>query len=1127
VAFVSFVRSLLNTLVPQCSMKISHKGHKEHKEFSAPERKLIMKSLISRPSCLTLIGVLAALAVFLLPDFLSASRTRAGNRFSLPAAQQNKAKSQTEQRSVKVKPETTSEEPVKLAKEDEHRWALIVGVNDYEPPIRQLYAPNEDANRLADALVKYGAFPKKNISLLTSNQINPALRPTKNNIIRQIVALQKNLQEDDLLLVAFIGHGYELNTRGYILPMDGIVANLPTLEQTALSRDYIQEQIALMRPRQILFIMDACRNSPESRSLKINQDSKVYMPTLNTTGRNTKINLYAQMFAASPGQEAMEANGEGFFTSALVQGLEEATNDDGNVTLGELKKYIERRVPQIAKSKLLDRSIEVQKPEIALGPTEQASRFIIAHNPARVMMGYLKVMTNIPATKVTLRSNGKPVLEELLPGTLLDKTLNPGTYQVEVAAKGYRKWTTEIVLRRGNNNPVEANLESALGSIQIDLGNIKASEKGLQIFVDEQIVKFTSMADNASQCRIKDIEEGERKLRIQYAGATVLERSVMVEGGDIKMVSLPIKSNNVTLPATGTLVLTTNVAAASVIIKPQGKEAFTKTIQNRRLELVLAPGEYEVEVTTSGKYKNWKRPISIRQGSQIDRDAELVPTVGIIAIDLGAVSADDNQLKVTLDDRPVVPVKVTANKIELRDIDEASHKLKITHPSFADSYHLVGVNGGQTSSITVAFKSLLIALTINSLPGAKISIGKQMVRSVPATGKLVIPNLPAGQYAVKAELAGFNLVEESRTFDAGKEYEFDLKPTREPKRTDPVTPLPVSALSSIKLQFNEPIGSEAQILVNGQKPDSGRVSRLERLIEIKDLNKGHYEIQIRHPKTGNIELQEVDVEAATKIQIPVRFNLRLVRLTVRSAQGTDIYIDGEFKGRVTGTELPVQLPPGEHRLKAVNDRFEELEKPVTVNKDETIELALKPAVSSAKFNEEFTSLQNWTATGWGLSQKKNELYMVVKGPEIGLIKDRKYTDFSMRFTVSFDKLNRKGAVWVVRARDEQNYYLFQLVGPKGNHPGVFRSLVVKNGLVVNQYEEGVPIKLNLPDDQFHIFVDAVGSKITHSMTSNGSPTERPVILSELDDKSFASGKLGFMTRDGEEFWIRSISVLPK
>jgi hypothetical protein len=1102
-----------------------------------------MKALFSSPSFLTVTGVLFALLLMLLPGRLHTSTARANNDFAdsnfadsdfadsglfTPPAQQNKAKSPTEQRSIKVQPRESAEEPVKLVTEDEHRWALIIGVNDYEPPIRQLLAPNEDANRLADALVRFGAFPKKNITLLTSNQINPALRPTKNNIIRQIVALQKNLQEDDLLLIAFIGHGYEMNTRGYILPMDGIVANLPTLEQTALSRDYIQEQIGLMRTRQIIFIMDACRNAPESRGLKINQDSKIYMPTLYAKDRNTKIKLYAQMFAASPGQEAMEASGEGFFTSALVKGLEEATNDDGDVTLGELKRYIERRVPQIAQSKLLDKSIEVQKPEIALGPTEQANRFIIAHNSARVMMGYLKLITNIPAAKVTLKANGKPVLEEILEGNLLDKTLNPGLYQLEVTAKGYRKWSAELALNRGNNRPIEANLESALGSIQIDLGNLKASEKGLQIFVDEQSVKFISMADTPSQCRIKDIEEGERKLRIQYAGATVLERSVMVEGGDIKMVSLPVKSNNgLTLPTTGTLVLTTNVAAANVIIKPQGKEAFTKTIQNRRLELSLAPGEYEVEVTTSGKFKSWKRPISIRQGSLIDRDAELVPTVGVISIDLGAVSADDQQLKVTLDDRPVVPVKVTANKIELRDIDEASHRLKITHPSFADSYHLVGVNGGQTSSITVAFKSLLIALTINSLPGAKISVGKILARSVPANGKLVIPNLPAGQYAVKAELPGYNLVEESRTFDAGKEYEFDLKPIRETGRIDPVTTNPVSVLSSIKLQFNEPIGSEAQILVNGQKSDAYKVNRSERLIELKELNKGHYTIQIRHPKSGNIELQEVDVEAATKIQIPVRFILRLIKLTVRSEQGTDIYIDGEFKGRLAGTELPVQLPPGEHRLKAINDRFEELEKPLTVNKDETIELALTPAVSAAKFNEEFTSLQNWTASGWELNQKRNELYMVVKGPEMGLIKDRKYTDFSMRFTVSFASQNRKGAVWVVRARDAQNYYLFQLIGPKGNNPGIFRSFVIKNGVIVNQYEDGVPVKLNLPDDQFHISVEAVGSKITHRITSTGSPTERPVIFSELDDKSFASGKLGFMTRDGEEFWIRSISVLPK
>ncbi|MEW6126148.1 MAG: caspase family protein [Acidobacteriota bacterium] len=1090
-----------------------------------------MKTALLRLSILTTALLLSASLIAVLPSWFNgvlAQTNKPTSRTSLTP--QSKSKPTNQQRAIKIEPESSSPDIfAKLTKEDEHRFALIVGVNDYEPPIRQLSAPNEDANRLAEALVKFAAFPKRNITLLTSNQINPALRPTKNNIIRQIVAFQKNLQGNDLLLIAFIGHGYEMNNRGYILPMDGIVANLPTLEQTALSRDYIQEQIGMMQPKQIIFIMDACRNSPESRGLRVNQDAKVYMPNLYARDRITKVGLYAQMFAASPGQEAMEANGEGFFTSALVQGLEEATNEDGDVTLGELKRFIERRVPQIAQSQLLDKRIEVQKPEITIGPSELSSKFIIAHNPSRVMMGYLQVISNIPAPTILVKANGKPILEETLTGNRLEKNLNPGTYQIELTAKGYRKWTSNLTLKRGSNNPVEVNLESALGSVQIDLGELKATDKSLQIFIDEQNVKFAAVSDTPNQCRIRDIEEGTRKLKIMRGSEVVLERSLTVEGGEIKMLSLAAKTTNLlNVPTTGMLVLTTNVPTAQVIIKAQGKEALSKTIQNRRLELQLAPGEYEIEITAGGKYKSWKRPISIRQGTLIDRDAELVSSLGTISIDLGSLSADDKQLQITLDERPVTPIKVTANKVELRDVDEAAHKVKIKHPSFAESTYPVNVYGGQYSSISIAVKSLAISLTINSLPGTKISIGNLSPKTVPANGKLVIPNLPAGQYAVKAELAGHAIAVQSRFFDAGKDYEFDLKPIRESRHPNPTITTPtVSSLSSIKLQFSEPIGNDAQILVNGQKPNAGKVNRLERLVEIRDLSTGHYTIQIRHPQSGTTDLQEVDVEAATKIQIPVRFATRLVKLTVKSQAGTDIYVNGEFKGRLAGNELPIQLPPGEYRLKAVNDRFEELEKPVALDKDATLELPLTPVISSAKFNEEFTSLQNWTATKWQLDQKKNEVFMVVQGTEIGFLKDRKYTDFTMRFTLSFAKNNRKGAVWLMRARDEQNYYLFQLIGPKGSSPGVFRSFVIKGGAMVKQFEERVPIKLDIQDDQIHIFVEAVGSKIVHRISSTGSPTEKPVTFSELDDSSFSSGRLGFMTREGEEFWIRAISVVPQ
>jgi uncharacterized caspase-like protein len=1085
-----------------------------------------MKALLSRPSLLTLISILAILSLL----FSASGFARPGGQKNSSAASrtvQQKPQPVVQQHGIKVQPEAKAEteEMPNLEKPDANRWALIIGVNDYnDSSVVSLTAPNEDAKNLAKTLTKYGAFPSRNITLLTSDQTDFSLQPTRDNIVEQIEKLKKNLTEDSLLLFAFMGHGYELSGKeGYLLPRNAKVSSQMVLDNTALSRTFIESMFKEMRVKRVLYFIDACRNSTQTRSLLVKQDSKVYTP--NITANSKGLQLFAQMFAASPGQEAVEANGQGFFTTALVEGLEKATNEEGNVTLGALYTYVEKRLPEIARKYTGNKIDQLQKPELNVQPLEQRNKFIISHNPDRVQLGYLKLVSSVPSANVTLKANGKAVLEETLSGTGLDKTLNPGVYQLEVTAKGYRKWTKEINLKRGANNPVEANLESSLGSIYIDLGDIKATEKGLQILIDDQPVKFAPVSGTPNECRIKDIEEGARKLRIQFAGATVLDSNVTVEAGDTRVVKLPSKNgSSITLPATGTLVLTSNVATAEVIIKPQGKAPFSKALQNRRLELALLPGDYEVEVTAAGKYKSWKRSITIKQGSLIDRDVDLLSTAGTVSIDLGSVNADDRELKITLDGQPVTPVKIAANKVELRNIDEATHQLKIVHPSFAESVQSVNVYGGQTTSVNLAFKSLLIPVTINSLPGAKISIGSQPVKFVPASGKLFIPNLPPGQYVVKAELSGYNALVQSRTFDAGKEYEFELKPIAGPRTNEPET---LSLLSSIKLQFDEPIGAEAQVLVNGQKLGASKVSRLDRLVEIKDLNAGHYTIQVRHPKSGNTDTQEVEVEAATKIQIPVRFTTRLIKLTLRSEPGTDIYVDGEFKGRLTGNELPIQLAPGDHRLKAVNDRFEELLKPISVSKEEVLDLALTPAVFSTKFNEEFTSLQNWTAQKWELSQKKNEVFMIVKGPEAGFIKDRKYGDFSLRFTLSFARQNRKGAVWVVRARDEQNYYLFQLVCAQGNNPAVFRTFVIKNGIVVRKFEEGVPINLNVPDDQIHIFVDAVGSTITHRISSIGSPAEKPVIFSEMEDKTFASGKLGFMTRDGEEFWIRSISVLPK
>jgi hypothetical protein len=163
----------------------------------------------------------------------------------------------------------------------------------------------------------------------------------------------------------------------------------------------------------------------------------------------------------------------------------------------------------------------------------------------------------------------------------------------------------------------------------------------------------------------------------------------------------------------------------------------------------------------------------------------------------------------------------------------------------------------------------------------------------------------------------------------------------------------------------------------------------------------------------------------------------------------------------------------------------------------------------------------WSAPQTWLASKGN---LLVTGPGIGLIKDRIYRDF----TVSFDLqlLNSKGAVWVVRAKDRSNFYHFQLLGPAGSPSNAFVSSLCKDGKLTQLMTLPVNQDLSQADEWYRIIIEARGTKISHQIQPVSRPGREPPKLALLDDQTFSYGSIGFGTKDGEEFRLGSVTVVP-
>jgi hypothetical protein len=231
------------------------------------------------------------------------------------------------------------------------RYALVVGVDDYaDAQIGALGGAADDARLLAGALVERAGFPAEQVILLASGE-PPERQPTRGQILRRLSNLAATVPRDGLLLFSFAGHGIERGGRAFLLPSDAqLNGDVELLEQTAVEADWVRKRIEASGVRQVLMLLDACRDDPGGgRSAAANALTETYRRAFNFELRNRGVEAFATVYATAVGGRAYESaeKGHGYFTWALVEGLRGGAADArGEVTLAGLLKYVQESVPR-------------------------------------------------------------------------------------------------------------------------------------------------------------------------------------------------------------------------------------------------------------------------------------------------------------------------------------------------------------------------------------------------------------------------------------------------------------------------------------------------------------------------------------------------------------------------------------------------------------------------------------------------------------------------------------------------------------------------------------------------------------------------------------------------------------
>lgn len=187
------------------------------------------------------------------------------------------------------------------------RVALVIGNGDYQKTIKLPNATHDAA--AVGALFRVMAFDVVDARFdLDIADLRRALRDFSDRV-----------QDADIAVIYYAGHGLELNGANYLIPVDAALERDVDVEDEAISLDRVLRTIEAAK-RLRFIILDACRDNPLTRSMKRSAATRSIGRGLAKIDDLASDTLVA--YAARAGSFAEDGAGDNSpYTTALVKYL--------------------------------------------------------------------------------------------------------------------------------------------------------------------------------------------------------------------------------------------------------------------------------------------------------------------------------------------------------------------------------------------------------------------------------------------------------------------------------------------------------------------------------------------------------------------------------------------------------------------------------------------------------------------------------------------------------------------------------------------------------------------------------------------------------------------------------------
>lgn len=229
-------------------------------------------------------------------------------------------------------------------------FAIVIGINDYESPEHVLTSPEQDAKRVTNWLIdkEGGGLEPAHCLTLPGEDCGPITRQLIEDQLIKARQFSKRQKHEGKaarrLYFYFSGHGLATEADAVLMCHGLWTADRPNanINSQDLEKHYLNSCTLF---DEVVIWLDCCRN----RSIITKPGSLDVGCAPRPDAANQKTML---AFATLDGSYAFEGltaeDDNSVFTEALLQGLKQSDDGQGQVSWRSLKNYLEEYVPSIA-----------------------------------------------------------------------------------------------------------------------------------------------------------------------------------------------------------------------------------------------------------------------------------------------------------------------------------------------------------------------------------------------------------------------------------------------------------------------------------------------------------------------------------------------------------------------------------------------------------------------------------------------------------------------------------------------------------------------------------------------------------------------------------------------------------